>query len=240
MAYELDSIKASQEIFYHLIKYNELSSSSDERLYKLYTENEEIQNLVKMQGEAADCKAERYGNVIYLIPGEENYCFGFTKSELKKILCRSGATDRDYYLSQFVILVLLTEFYDGQGASSKTREFMRVGEFQNCISQRLSEGCERLSEEDEVREGLAFSDMQVAYESLKSDEEGKKTKTTKEGFVHNILMFLQKQNLIDYIERDDMIITTPKLDHFMDYNILNEKNYNRVLQVLEGNMYSEE
>ena len=233
MAYEIEIIKNSQEIFYYLLKYHELREENEERLYRLYVENEELQALVKGQGEAADAKIERYGDAIYLIPNEDNYYLGFSKTQLKTLLCRSGATDRDFYLSQFVILTLLVEFYDGQGSTSRTRDYIRVGELQNRISERLSEGVDRMSEEDEIREGIAFSDMQTAFEALKSDETGRKTKTTKEGFLHNILLFLQRQGLIDYVERDETIVPTAKLDRFMDWNVLNENNYERVAKVLK-------
>ena len=229
----MDMIRNSQDIFYHLLKYHELSQTDDERLFTLYVENEELQALVKSQGEAADCHVERYADVIYLIPDEDNTFLGFSKTALKTTLCRSQATDRDYYLSQFVILVILLEFYDGQGSSSKTRDFLRVGDLLNSISIRLREGVDRMTPEDEEREGIAFSDMQAAFEALKSDDSGRRQKTTKEGFLYNILLFLQKQGLIDYLEREERIQTTRKLDHFMDWNLLNEKNYCRVTSILD-------
>ena len=99
MAYELDEIKASQEIFYYLLENHELREEEEMLLYKAYTEEEEVQNLVKSQGEIAGSTIERYGNVIYLIPKEENNFLGFSKAQLKSALCRSGATDKDYYLS---------------------------------------------------------------------------------------------------------------------------------------------
>jgi hypothetical protein len=170
--------------------------------------------------------------VIYLIPHEDNNILGFSKAQLKAVLCKSNATDKDYYLSQFVILTLLVEFFDGQGSSSKTREYIRVGELQNCISTRLKEGTENLGEEGEERENIAFSDMLEAYEALRSDERGSRARTTKEGFLHYILIFLQKQGLIEYVEQDEMIKTTKKLDNFMDWNLLNQNNYQRVMQVL--------
>ncbi|MBQ7679598.1 MAG: hypothetical protein IJT34_07095 [Butyrivibrio sp.] len=228
MAFEMELIRDSQEIFYHLLKYHELSRDTEERLYQRYVESEELQALVKSQGELADSRVERYGNVIYLIPEMENSYLGFTKTALKTALCRSNATDSDYYLSQFAILVLLLEFYDGRGANAKTRDFMKVGELQNSLSERLQEGVDALSEEEQAQAGIAFSDMQAAYEALKSDVEHKRQKTTKEGFLHHILVFLQKQGLIEYIERDETILPTPKLDHFMEYNLLNERNYDRV------------
>lgn len=234
MAYELEEIRLGQEIFYYLLEHHELCEEKQERLYRAYTENEQIQNLVKSQGELALSHIERYGNVVYLIPGEENTFLGYSKAQLKQVLCRSNGTDKDYYLSQFVILTLLVEFYDGQGATSKTRDYMRMGELQNCISERLKQGTERMTEEEEDEKGIAFSNMLEAYEALRSDEKGSRARTTKEGFLGNILIFLQKQGLIEYIEEDEMIKTTKKLDNFMDWNLLNQNQYQRVKQILEG------
>jgi hypothetical protein len=253
MAYELESIRTSQEIFYYLLEYHELREEDENRLYRAYTEWEEIQNLVKSQGEIANCSVERYGNVIYLIPKEENDFLGYSKAQLKAALCRSGATDRDYYLSQFVVMTLLVEFYDGQGSSSKAREYMRVGELQNCISARLKEGAEHTMElaakendeaegtpakkdsiqrNDAQTDGIAFADMLQAYEALRSEDKGSRARTTKEGFMHHILLFLEKQGLVEYVEQDEMIKTTKKLDNFMDWNLLNQNNYQKVLRIL--------
>lgn len=91
-----------------------------------------------------------------------------------------------------------------------------------------------MDEEEEERQGIAFTDMQQAYEALKSDERGSRAKTTKEGFLHSILLFLEKQRLVDYVEQDEMIKTTKKLDNFMDWNLLNQNNYGRVLRILGG------
>ena len=231
MAYEFEAIRSSQEIFYYLLEHHELCEEEEPLLYKAYAEQEEVQNLVKSQGEIAESNVERYGNVIYLIPKEENNFLGFSKAQLKSVLCKSNATDKDYYLSQFVILTLLVEFYDGQGSSSKSREYIRVGELQNSISERLKEGAGNSLEEEE-KAGIAFSNMLEAYEALKSDEKGSRAKTTKEGFLYYILTFLQKQGLVEYVEQDEMIKTTKKLDSFMDWNLLNQNNYKRVLRVL--------
>ena len=232
MAYEIEDIRLSQEIFYYLLEHHELREDNELRLYKAYTQEETIQNLVKSQGEISDCHIERYGNVIYLIPKENNSFLGFSKAQMKAALCRSNATDKDYYLSQFVILTLLVEFFDGQGSSAKSREYMRVGELQNCISKRLKEGAKSRGDEEEEKQGIAFSNMLEAYEALRSEEKGSRARTTKEGFLYHLLTFLQKQGLIDYVEEDEMIKTTKKLDSFMDWNLLNQNHFQRVKKVL--------
>ena len=231
MAYEWEEIRASQEIFYYLLEHHELREEEELQMYQAYTQREAVQNLVKSQGEAAGSMIERYGDVIYLIPKEENNFLGYSKVQLKTALCKSGASDKDFYLSQFVILILLVEFYDGQGSSSKSRNYIRVGELQNSISQRLKDGAGGGAEEEE-KQGIAFSNMLEAYEALRSDEKGSRAKTTKEGFLHHILNFLQKQGLVEYVEQDEMIKTTKKLDNFMDWNLLNQNHYQRVLRVL--------
>lgn len=232
MAYEFEDIRTGQEIFYYLLEHHELREADAPQLYKRYTESEAVQNLVKSQGETADSAIERYGDVIYIIPGSQNRVLGYTKARLKKELLHSNATDKDYYLAQFAILVLLLEFYAGQGSSSKTRDYIRAGELQNNISAHLKEGAEKYDEGEQELYGVAFTEMQQAYEALRSAEKGSRQKTTKEGFLSSILRFLQDQGLIEYIEQDDMIKTTKKLDHFMDWNLLNKANYRRVLDVL--------
>ena len=232
MAYELDEITNSQKIFYYLIENRQLREEDDIALYKAYTENKNVMDLVQSQGNIAGSHITRYGNIIYLIPDEDNTYLGFSKRELKKELCKSNATDKDYYLSQFVILTLLVEFYDGQGSSSKARDYLRVGDLLISVSDRLKEGVENSDEETEDTDGLAFSNMLEAFEALRSDDRGSRAKTTKEGFIYTILKFLQSQNLVDYLEEDEMIKTTKQLDQLMDYNLLNKKNFHRVLKVL--------
>ena len=232
MAYEMAEIRLSQQIFYYWLEHFELKEEDAANLYRAYVENEQVQLLVKSQADEADSNIERYGDVIYLIPKEENVFLGFSKAKLKEILCKSGGTDKDFYLSQFVILTLLVEFYDGQGASAKSRDYIRVGELQNCVTDRLKNGVENTTAEDEETKGLAFRNMQEAYEALRSDERGSRARTTKEGFLHHIFLFLENQGLIEYVQEDEMIKTTKKLDNLMDWNLLNQNNYQRIRKII--------
>lgn len=230
MAYEMDTIRLSQAIFYRLISDSSLSETEDAVLYKAYVEQEAVMNLVKSQGELAGCRVERYSNVIYLMPEPGNQVLGFSKAELKRELCKSGATDKEYYLSQFVILTLLAEFYDGQGSRCKSRDFIKMGELQNIVSERLKEGIQ--AEEEKERTGLDYQSMSEAFEALRSDDRASRKKTTKEGMLNTIMDFLEKQHLIIYIQEDEMIKTTDKLDHIMEMQLLNRNNYQRIMQIL--------
>ena len=44
--------------------------------------------------------------------------------------------------------------------------------------------------------------------------------------------FLEKQGLILYIQEDEMIKTTRKMDDIMEMKLLNKNNYERIMQVL--------
>ncbi len=228
MNYSIDEINKSNQIFYYLLKKGELKDSEVE-LYKAYSENENISELVKKLGETSEASVKKYGGVVYLIPNEDNDFLGYSKGELKRLLCKSDANDKDYYLSQFIILTFLVTFYNSKSLSSKSRNYIKVGEFLNIITEKLNEGVERSSDETS---GIAFSNILERFESLKSSEKKTNAKTTKEGFVNAILKFLDEQGLIDYIQSDEIIKTTKKLDNFMDWNLLNRNNYNRVLKAL--------
>ena len=240
MAYEIETISYSQKIFYYLLCHGSLSDTDSgvSELYRMYVENEQVMNLVKNQAEIADCKVERYGGTIYLMPEIDNKYLGFTKADLKKAICKPNATDKDYYLSQFVILTLLVEFYDGQGSTSKSRDFLKLGELQNTVSKRLKEGLnmELEREENDAKMQketiLDYKSMSEAYEALKSVEAGSRSRYTKEGFVSIICDFLDKQELITFVPEDEMIKTTPKLDHIMEYKLLNKENYSRIMEAL--------
>lgn len=229
MDYTIDEIQISNKIFYYLLKNNKLEEFEEE-LYKAYSENENIMELVKIIGETSECYIKKYSGVIYLIPKEDNDFLGYSKGELKKILCKSNSNDKDYYLSQFIILVLLVEIYGSQGATSKCRDYIRVGEFLNIITEKLQDGINK--SKDNEKNGIAFENISERFEALKSSDKKSISRTTKEGFINAILNFLEEQELIIYIKEDETIMPTKKLDNFMDWNLLNKNNYNRVLKVL--------
>lgn len=94
MAYEAEEIRTSQEIFYYLLEHHELREEDDQLLYKAYTEEESIRNLVKSQGEIAGSNVERYGNVIYLIPKRRIISLAFPSSSLKVHCANPGQRTR--------------------------------------------------------------------------------------------------------------------------------------------------
>ncbi|MBQ7609236.1 MAG: hypothetical protein IJU76_14910 [Desulfovibrionaceae bacterium] len=234
MGYSIEDIRKSQAIFYYLLEHHHLDTRGNKELYTAFIESDDIQLLVKTQGEVSDCEITRYENVIYLIPNEDNCVLGYSKAELRGIFCKSDSDEYDYYLSLFAILVLMLSFYDGYGLNCKIRDYLKFSDFQNSIGEYLKKGVNRHKSEDEQNAiGLMFTSMSQRYESLRSEDKITKKKTTKEGFLYSILKFLENQGLIDYIPTDEMIKTKPKFDHFMNWNLLDKNNYDRIFNVLK-------
>lgn len=229
MSYTSDNITRAAGIFYYLLKNGQLSMEDDRAMYKEYCEDEDIMNLVKLQAEECDCSIQRYSGVIYMIPHEDNDFLGFSKSELKREMCRANANDKDYYLSQFIILVILSQFYGSSGKTSKSRSFMKFGDLLNAVGDTFKSAAEKENLDDiEKRSGIAFTNILERWDALKGSEKNTTSKTTKEGFATAVLNFLENQGLISFIKDDDMIFTKPKLDNFMDWDILNKNNYDRI------------
>lgn len=245
MEYNAGAVTYSQRIYQYLLDHkgtlNEQDRNPDAReLYDAYSEDTDVMNLLEDQAKIADCKIEKFEGTIYLIPNVDNTRLGFTKTELKKALCRSNATSTDYYLSQFIIFTLLSELYDGEGVSCKTREFIQTGELQSIVSKRLEEGLanEKKQEEspDDVtpNDFLDFEGMSDAYETLKSvDAGGNKSRSTKEGIINAICTFLESQGLIHLDQESDRIHPTSKLDCLMEYRILSNENYEYIKGIMK-------
>lgn len=70
--------------------------------------------------------------------------------------------------------------------------------------------------------------MQEAYKALKSDDRGFRARTTKEGFLHHIFMFLENQGLIAYVQEDEISKTTKK----PGWNLLNQNHFQRIQKIL--------
>ena len=232
--YNSDQISIAMKIYYYLLQHGEMSIEDDRDLYKAYSEDEGIMNLVKSFGTESDCSIERYNGVIYLIPKEDNEFLGFSRTDLKRRLCRSDSNDKDYYLLQFIILTLLSAFYNSTGRSSKSRSFIKLGDFLNLVSDRLK-AAEAYDNPEiiENRSGFAVLNILEKWNALKGSDVKTTAKTTKEGFISGIIKFLEEQKLIDYIEADEMIKPTRKLDNFMDWSILNKTNYESILSAFE-------
>lgn len=229
-----ETFQNAADLYAYLLKYHQLDRDDDRNLYHAYLEDLDVQKAVKRLGAAAEFDIALYGNTIYLIPQRDNTTFGYTRSELKNRLVGTTGTYEAYDLAMFIILVFLMECYDAVGESSATRNFMKEEELENLVDHYLKEGSALYNEEEEENLGINFHKLYATYNALSGSEiPGGKVKT-KEGFISRIMSFLGAQKLVDYVREEHMIYIMPKLTAFMDFNLLNRANYERVEHMFEA------
>lgn len=242
-------IRQASRIFNHLLEKKKLTRSMNKELFDAY-DMAPVQEVLKELEEGAACTIMRYPDAIYIMPDSDNTFLGYTYGELKKIICygyrdsgKKTPPIKYFYLSNYIILELLAWFYSGtSGMTSKISQdsYMRVGELIQRVSDGLDGGNTLYSEADQASYGVNYRDMQEAWLSMSPDPEAK-TKGTQRGYVHQILKFLDSQDLIHYTSDgayDDVAITTKdKLDSFMDWYILSGthegKNISRWHSIME-------
>src|SRR5665647_1641176 len=84
-----------------------------------------------------DNNRELYNQAIYLIPDEDNDVIGIKDMDLQKIISYD-ARKVDFYLSQYIIVIIITVFFSGRGSFVKSRDFIRIAELEEIITSRIS------------------------------------------------------------------------------------------------------
>lgn len=218
----------AMEIFMYLLENGSLSSDKNRELYDEFVK-EKIMTLVKMYTEKANCEVRLINNTVYLIPNEDNKFIGYSKSELKNDMLKSNATEQDYYLANFIILTLITSFYNASAGIMKSRFQIKYNEFENLIGSRLTQAddyrdIETLEDESQI----AYNSIIDKWNSLKATETKGQSKTTKTGFVLSVIKFLANQGLVSYYEKDEIIKTTTKMDDLVNEIVLNKSNFKKI------------
>lgn len=238
MTSQREDFKMSIRIYDYLQRHHELNKDRDmcKEMYQAYINSVEVQKNLDDITKECDCVIEHFGDTLYLVPNLTNTFLGYSEGELKRKICRTNATQEEFYLSMFYILVLMLEFYDGHGYESRIRNYIRLSELQNNIGKYLEEGASAYSEEEQNDCGISFTKMRDAYQALKSsDGKERNAKTTKEGSIYSVLYLLKANGLITIADNgeDKTIYTTEKFDSYMNYKLLNRDNYTEMIKVLE-------
>lgn len=228
----LTDTSIAMDIFMYILENKSLTQDDNRELFDAYN-NEKIQLITKMLAEKADSEIKLINNTIYLIPNEENRFLGFSKTEVKNAMLGSNATEQEYYLANFIILVLLTSFYNSTSGLRKSRNYIKYSDFENLITSKLSQANDYLNKDElEDESGLAFNSIINKWSSLRGSESKAQGKTSKTGFVLTVLRFLTNQGLASYLSKEEIIITTTKLDDLMNSLILSKSNFQKAEETL--------
>lgn len=223
------NLEKAMRIYFYLLKEGELTIDKNKELYLDYSDSE-VRDLLEIMAKESDVLIEKYNQVVYLIPNEDNDMLGIKDMDLQKILSYD-ARKIDFYLSQYIITILITVFYSGKGSFVKSRDFIRLSELEEVITERLgfANGKKHI-EQEQAEAKVNITAMFEQWSALQLDEAGKRK--TKYGYIRSVCVFLAKHDLLIYDAAEEDIRPTNKMTHLMTYHFLDQERLETIEKLL--------
>lgn len=223
------NLEKAMRIYFYLLKEGELTIDKNKELYLDYSDSE-VRDLLEIMAKESDVLIEKYNQVVYLIPNEDNDVLGIKDMDLQKILSYD-ARKIDFYLSQYIITILITVFYSGKGSFVKSRDFIRLSELEEVITERLgfANGKKHI-EQEQAEAKFNITAMFEQWSALQLEEAGKRK--TKYGYIRSVCGFLAKHDLLIYNVAEEDIRPTNKMTHLMTYHFLDQERLETIKKLL--------
>lgn len=220
------SLEKAMSIYYFLIKEGELTFDNNKELYLDYSDSE-VRSLLEIMARESSVSIEKYNQVVYLIPDEENDVIGIKDMDLQKVISYD-ARKIDFYLSQYIMTIIIMVFFSGKGSFVKSRDFIRIAELEEIITSRLSYANSKKNIEREQEDAMFnITGMFEHWNALQIDEQGKRK--TKYGYIRSVCGFLAKHDLLIYDAIEEDIRPSNKFTNLMMYNFLDSSR----LEIIE-------
>ena len=211
------NLEKAMRIYYFLLKSGELTFDNNRELYMDYSDGE-VRDVLGIIAKESNVSIEKYNQAIYLIPDEDNDVIGIKDMDLQKIISYD-ARKVDFYLSQYIITILILAFFSGKGSYVKSRDFIRIGELEEIVTSRLIYANSKKNIEREQEEAMFnITSMFEQWSALPIDEPGKRK--TKYGYIRSVCGFLAKHNLLIYDTAEEEVRPTNKFTNLMMYHFL--------------------
>ena len=224
------NLQKAMRIYYYLLKDGELTFDNNKELYLDYSDRE-VRAIIDIMARESNISIEKFNQVIYLIPNEENDILGIKEMDLQKIISYD-ARKIDFYLSQYIIITIIFVFFSGKGSYVKSRDFIRIAELEEVITSRLLYANSKKNIDREQEEAkFNVTAMFEHWNALQIDEQGKRK--TKYGYIRSVCAFLEKHNLLVYDTVEEDIRPSNKLTHLMTYNFLDGNRLEIINKLLE-------
>ncbi len=211
------NLEKAMRIYYYLLKEGELTYDKNKELY-LYYSDSEIRNLLEVLAKGSQVMIEKYNQVVYLIPEEGNDVLGIKEMDLQRVI-GYDARKIDFYLSQYIICVIIHVFYSGKGSFVKSRDFIRLPELEEVVTARLEyAGAKKDVEQRQQEARVNVTAMLEHWNALQIDEPGKRK--TKYGYIRSVCGFLAKHGLLVYDMVEEDVRPSTKMTNLMTYQFL--------------------
>lgn len=225
------NLEKAMRIYYFLLKEGELTFENNKELYLDYSDSD-VRSVLEIMARESNVSIERYNQVVYLIPDEENDVLGIKDMDLQKVISYD-ARKIDFYLSQYIITVIILVFYSGKGGFVKSRDFIRLPELEEIITSRLAYANSRKNIEREQEEAAVnITAMYEHWSALQMEEPGKRK--TKYGYIRSVCGFLAKHGLLIYDMVEEDIRPASKFTNLMMYNFLDSERIKLIDRLLGG------
>lgn len=103
------NLEKAMRIYYFLLKDGELTFDNNKELYLDYSDSE-VRAVLEIMARESNVTIEKFNQVIYLIPNEENDILGIKEMDLQKIISYD-ARKIDFYLAQYIIITIILVFF---------------------------------------------------------------------------------------------------------------------------------
>lgn len=223
------SLEKAMRIYYFLIKEGELTFDNNKELYLDYSDSE-VRGLLEIMARESNVSIEKYNQVVYLIPDEENDVIGIKDMDLQKVISYD-ARKIDFYLSQYIITIIIMVFFSGKGSFVKSRDFIRIAELEEIITSRLSYANSKKNIEREQEDAMFnITGMFEHWNALQIDEQ--RRRKTKYGYIRSVCGFLAKHGLLIYDAIEEDIRPSNKFTNLMMYNFLDSSRLEIIEKIL--------
>lgn len=223
-------MKAS-EIFYELLKHKQLPASNP--YYTAIFDDDQIEKELNDLVGSFECELIYTSKGCFLVPKSENSFLGFSKTQLKDALLFGSQKLVHYYISMYALLILLNEFYGTEYSNAHKRDFLKVGDWMNLVKDSLAKGAELESDDPNI----SFQEMYNAYNHMHSGMDSVRSDNQYSIF-HRLIMFLEKQELIDFVQENDSVYCLPRLDALIEQILTSDEGYDTVLNMVKGLEYA--
>lgn len=216
----IEKLTKATNIFNELIKNGEIDLNINNYVYEALLDDE-ISDILNTIANTSKLIIRRVDKLLYLLPSMDNEIYGYQEKEIKEKLF-SGATKVDYYLFNYINLIILNKFYSSGGDNPKLLQHLSVNDLIKLVTTSLEAMCSEEVERAEEEYLINFNMLSDRWSGLLlTDETSKYSLKTKRGVLLRVFKFMQEEGLIKYFEDEDIILTTKRCDDLMKNFFLN-------------------
>lgn len=230
-----EDVRSAFRIFMRLLEKGVIEENEREFQYE-YLRNEVRYILEEIIELEAEVKIFSAGGILYLSPGVDNRFFGYTNAELReKMGLRNNS---ELYLSYFIILNLLSKFYNSEDQSLASRQFVPLDELEETITGHVNTVMEAQPEEVQIQEedfDINLRSVAEVWLDLPPFDDHitnlSRARNNRISLLLRVMRFLEDEGLVQILE-DREVRLLAKMEHLVIRYYFNSQRKDYLLELL--------